>query len=74
MATNTFIFVDLVLDTGELIRIECPQKFEDELHDSISNSLKIRECWSAKQWGGCKATFLGMNLSSVNMARVVGIL
>jgi hypothetical protein len=65
---------DLVLDTGELIRLECPEKYQDEFYESINNSMKMRERWSAQQWDGCTATFLGMSLSSVNMARVVGLL
>ena len=67
-------FVDLVLDTGELVRISCPERYEGELHESINNALKIRERWSPHRFDGCTAEFLGMSLSSVNMARVVGLL
>lgn len=64
--------VDLVLDNGEIVRIECPGAFEDELHQTIEDRMKRRDWWSPGQWDGCTATFIGLNLSAVNMARVVG--
>jgi hypothetical protein len=70
----TTIFVDLVLDNGELIRIECPSKFEDQLYDTIENAMKIRDWWSPNQFGGCTAAYLGLSLDRVNMARVIGTL
>lgn len=66
------IFLDLVLDTGELVRIDCPNKHEDELHDTIEHAMKRRDWWSPGQFDGCKAQFMGMLLDRVNMARVVG--
>lgn len=66
------IFVDLVLDTGDLVRIECPGKHEDELHESIEQSMRRREWWSPARFDGCRAEYGGMALSRVNMGRVVG--
>lgn len=66
--------IDLVLDTGELVRIECPEKFNDTLHDSLNNCMKRKEQWSPGQFDGCTAEFLGMYLDRVNMARVVGMI
>jgi hypothetical protein len=66
------IYTDLVLDSGELVRISCPDKFEDELHDSIENALKVRGWWSPARFDRCTADFLGMRMDRVNMARVVG--
>jgi len=65
-------YIDLVMDNGELTRIECPAKYADALHDSVNNSLKRRDWWSPQQFDGCTAEYLGLSLSRVNMARVVG--
>ena len=68
------VYVDLVLDGGELVRIECPAHFEDQLHDSLSNALKIGETWSPMRFDGCRAEYLGMSLTRVNMKKVVAML
>lgn len=68
------VWIDLVLDTGELVRIECPAKFEDQLHDSIQHAMKRRDWWSTGQFEGCTAEFMGLSMDRVNMARVVGTL
>lgn len=67
-------YVDLVIDNGELIRIECPSKFEDELYESIEHTMKRRDWFSVMQWDGCSATYMGMRLDRVNMGRVVAAL
>jgi hypothetical protein len=67
-------FVDLVLDTGEFIRIECPEKFTDELHETLENSMKRKEWWSVSQWEGCSATFMGIGIDRIAMWRVIGTL
>ena len=64
--------VDLMLDNGELIRIECPEKFEDELQETIDNAIKRGDEWSPMRFGGCTAEYLGLNLQAVNMKRVIG--
>ena len=66
--------IDLVLDTGELVRIKCPVKFEDKLYDSIRSSMQRKDQWSPSQFDRCTAEFLGMPMGSINMARVVGML
>lgn len=71
MATT---YIDLVLDSGDLVRIECQSKHEDELHDALSNAQKRRDNWSPAMFDGCRAEFLGIALNRVNMARVVGML
>lgn len=68
------IFLDLVLDNGQLIRVECPEKFEDELWESINNAMKLGDTWSPARFDGCKAEMLGMRLDRVNMSRVVATL
>jgi hypothetical protein len=67
-------FADLVMDNGELIRIEYPEKVEDELYESLENTMKRRDWWAPGQWDGCSATYLGHLLDRVNMARVIGML
>jgi hypothetical protein len=66
------IFADLVMDDGNLVRIECPAKFEDEFHESISTAIKVRDEWAPGRFDGCSATYLGHRLDRVNMARVIG--
>jgi len=68
----TSVFVDLVMDNGELVRIECPGKHEDDLHSSIENCMKRRDWWSPNRFDGCHAEYMGMAVSRVNMARVIG--
>lgn len=72
--TNQTEFTDLVLDNGELVRIEYPVKYENEFYDSINNTMKIGEWWSPVRFDGCRAEYLGMLLDRVNMRRVVGML
>lgn len=67
-------YIDLVLNTGELVRIECPNKHEDDLYESIENAMKRRDWWSPSRFDGCSATFMGLHIGRVNMAQVVGAL
>jgi len=64
--------VDLVLDNGELIRIECPEQFEDKLHDVLDNCRKRNDWWSPSMFDGCSAEYMGMGLVRVNMGKVIG--
>lgn len=65
-------YTDLVLDNGELIRIECPDKYMDELSESIDNTRKRGDWFSVNQFDGCKAEYMGMGLDLINMKRVIG--
>jgi hypothetical protein len=67
-------YIDLVLLNGELIRIECPSKYEGQLYDSIEHSMKLGDWWSTNRFEGCSATYLGLFLERVAMNKVVGIL
>lgn len=66
--------IDLVLFNGELVRIECPAKFEGELHDTLRNAQRRGDNWSPLQFCGCTAEYMGLRLERVNMAQVVGML
>lgn len=68
------IYIDLVLDTNDLVRIEAPDDIEDEVWDSIKNAMKQRDVWSPAQFEGVKADMNGLFLSRVWMSRVVGAL
>ena len=70
----TNVYVDLVLDTGELISVECPDKHVDAMYESLEHAMKRRDWWSPSRFDGCKAEFMGMGLDRVSMARVVGML
>lgn len=65
-------FIDLVLDNGNLVRIECKERDEDEVRDTLENALKTGGWWAPARWDGCKAEYLGHRMGLVNMARVVG--
>ncbi len=67
-------YVDLLLDNGEIVRIECPGKHEDDLHQTLENAMKRRDWWSPLMFEGCKAEYLGVAMVRVNMAKVVGML
>ena len=66
------IFTDFVLDNGQLIRVECPSKYEDDFWDSIHHAMKLGDSWSPGQFSGCSAELLGMRLNQINFACVVG--
>lgn len=40
------IYVDLMLDTGELVRIEAPAGVDDDLYESLENAMKRGDWWS----------------------------
>lgn len=67
-------YIDLVLENGELVRIEYPARHEDEVLDSIGNAMKMGDWWAPGQWEGCTATYIGSRLERVAMRRVVGTL
>lgn len=68
------IYVDLVLDTNDLVRIECPDKFHDALWESLEGAMKQRTTWAPGLFDGCTATLNGHLMGRVWMARVVGML
>lgn len=65
-------FVDLLMENGELVRIECPSKHEDQLHDTIEQAMKRRDWWSPSQFDGCQAEYMGIAIDRVNMGKVIG--
>lgn len=67
-------WIDLVLDNGEIVRIECENKFEDEVWQLIEDTMKRRDWFSVGTYDGTTATYLGHRIDRVNMARVVATL
>ncbi|PHS09375.1 MAG: hypothetical protein COA78_11990 [Blastopirellula sp.] len=67
-------YVDLITDSGELIRIECPDEHSDALYDSLEHSMKRGDWWSPRMFDGCKAEFLGLPMSRISMKKVIGLL
>lgn len=65
------VFFDLLMENGELVRVEVPSKFEDECLESIEHAIKTRGWFSPGRWDGCAAEYLGMKLVRVNMGKVV---
>lgn len=72
--TAIMTYADLVLDTGELVRIQCPAEFEDEFYDSLEHAMKRGDWWSTSRFDGCRAEFMGMNMERISMRRVAGML
>ena len=68
------VYADLLLDSGELVRIECPSKHESDLHSSLENAMKRGDWWSPAMFNGCSAEYLGLSLGRVAMRRVVAML
>jgi len=71
MATT---FVDLVMDNGELVRIECPEKYINDLYETLENAMKRGDWWSSSRFDGCKAEYMGLALDRVAMRRVMAML
>lgn len=63
----------LVLDTGELVNIKCPDAAQDQLLDSLEIALKHDAWWIASLIEGCSVDYLGTAMERVNMRRVVGM-
>lgn len=68
------MFVDLLMDNGELVRIECPEKYADLLHETIENAMKRGDWWSPSRFDDCTATYMGYMIGRVAMRRVVAML
>jgi hypothetical protein len=68
------VFIDLVLDNGELVRIECPSRHEDALHEALDYTRKRRDWWSPAMFDGCHVEYMGHAMRRINMSRVVGML
>jgi len=66
------IYEDLMLDNGEIIRIECPEKYSDDFYEAITNSMKRGDEWSTSMFDGCSASYMGIGIERVNMKRVIG--
>lgn len=68
------VFVDLVLLNGGLVRIECPARFEDDLHVTLHDAMSRGDTWSPDRFDGASATYLGIRLDSICMNQVMGSL
>jgi hypothetical protein len=64
-------FIDLLLDNGDIARLEVPAKYEDDCVESIENTMKRRDWFSTGQYDGCSATINGVYVTHINMARVI---
>lgn len=71
---KVMFYTDLVLDNGELVMIECPDKFFDDFFKEIERCMKLRDWLCTDQWDGCSVEYMGTNLSRINMGKVVGLL
>ena len=67
-------YVDLLMDNGEITRIECPTKFYDDLYEAIDNAMKRKDWWSPDMFDGCRAEYMGVGITRIAVPRVIGIL
>lgn len=67
-------FIDIVLEGGELVRIECPGKYIDECYETLEHAMKIKDWWSPDRFDGCNAEYLGHSMDRINMGKAVGML
>jgi hypothetical protein len=67
-------FIDLLLDNGDIVRIEVPRKWEDELREGIENTMKRRDWLCASAWEGAQFKINGVVVDRVNMGRVIAAL
>jgi len=70
----SFLYIDLLIDNGEIIRIEYKDKYMDEFTEHLDNCIKRKDRWSASTYEGTKAEYMGIRIESVNTSKVVGIL
>lgn len=74
METSGIEYIDLVLDTGQIICIECTTEHYDGVMESINNARARKDWWSVVMYDGTYATFMGMSIDRIDMQRVVGML
>lgn len=73
-APSMTAWADLVMDNGELVRIEFREADFDNVHETLDNTRKRGDWWAPAQFDGCSATYMGLDLDRVAMSRVVGML
>lgn len=71
---STTVYADLVLEGGELVRIEYARQHEDEMLESLEHAMKRGDWWAPSLFDGCKANYLGHHIERVNMRKVVAML
>lgn len=67
-------YIDLVLDGGELVRIECPEKHYDEFMDALDNARKRNDWLSSMMFDGLKFNYIGHRIERINCAKIVATL
>ena len=67
-------FEDLLLDNGEIVRLEINDKYYDEFMEMVNNSMKTGDWLYMNRFDGCKAEYRGTGLKRVAMWKVVGML
>lgn len=67
-------YADLLMDNGEIIRMEFNLENADDIYDEIENHLKCQDWLPVRNYDGCSAKYRGIYIDRVNMARVVAML
>lgn len=67
-------YIDLVLDTGDIVRVEVDERDYDAVIDAMNGAMKRRDEWPKEGVGyiAHSVDLNGLEMDRVNMARVVG--
>lgn len=65
-------FYDLLLDNGEIVRIEYPTKYTDDVFETLRNAMRRKDTWSVEQFDGASMSYMGLPIRNLNTVRVVG--
>lgn len=67
-------YIDLLMENGELVRIEVPDKHADACYEALETSMKRKDWWCPSMFDGAKAEYMGLSINRVAMNKVVGML
>jgi hypothetical protein len=66
-------FIDIVLDGGDLVRVEIPVEHFDAFMDDLDNARRRNDWLSAALYDGVKFNYLGHNIDRVNGSKIVAL-
>lgn len=67
-------YIDLLLDNGDIARIECLLNEEDEARESIDNAIRSGDMWSSGVIDHCTMKINGVHVSRLSTRRILGVL
>lgn len=64
-------YEDLLMDNGELVRIEYRDKYQDEFLDYLDNCIKRGDQLCVSVYDGTRAEYMGIQIERVNLKRMI---